>query len=100
MAKIFIFKKYLLTPDQVKKNLVPTEACEKKSSLTWSDLQLKNKSQVQIEGIPQGNVVSPTCSILKINKIVAQLPIENIFQMLLYKYDLQISYCHPNWNVP
>ena len=30
-------------------------------------------TKVQTEGIPQGNVVSPTFLLLKINKVVAQL---------------------------
>ena len=46
--------------------------------------------KVQTEGIPKVSVVSPVFSILKINKIVAQLQGDKRFQILLYLDDLQI----------
>ena len=61
--------------------------------------EILSDAKVQTEGLPQGSVVSPTCFILKIKKIIAQLSIENIFQIKLYVDELQISYCHPNWRV-
>ena len=33
------------------------------------------------------------------NKSVAQLPNDNMFQISLYMEDLQISYCRPNWKI-
>ena len=56
-------------------------------------------TKVQTERIPQGSVVSPTFFILKINKIVAQLPNDNRFQVSPYMDGLQISYRYPNWKV-
>ena len=45
-------------------------------------------TKVQTEGLPQGNVVSPTFFILKTSKIVAKLPNGNRFQLSLYMDDL------------
>ena len=56
-------------------------------------------AKVQAEGKPQGSVVCPTFFILKINKIVAQLPNDNRFLISLSMDDLQISYRYPNWMV-
>ena len=38
-------------------------------------------TKVQTEGTPQGSVVSPIFFILKMNKIIAKLPNDNIYQM-------------------
>ena len=42
--------------------------------------EVLSDTKVQTEGKFQGSVVSPTFFILKINKIVAKLPNDNIFQ--------------------
>ena len=41
--------------------------------------EILSDTKVQIEGIPQGSVVIPTFSRLKINKTVAELLIDNRF---------------------
>ena len=56
-------------------------------------------TKVQIEGIPQGNVVIPIFFILKIKNIVAQLSNDNRYQISLYMDDLQMSYLHPSLKV-
>ena len=61
--------------------------------------KILSDTKVQTEGIPQGSVVSPTFFILKINKIVANLPNDNRFQISLYIDDLQISYRDLDWKV-
>ena len=56
-------------------------------------------TKVQTEDIPRGSVVSPTLLILKINKIVAQLPNDNRFKISLYKEDLLLFCHHPNLKI-
>ena len=61
--------------------------------------EILSDAKVQIEHIPQGSVFSPKFLLLKMNKIVAQLPNDNIFQISLCMDDLQMSYRHPNRRV-
>ena len=61
--------------------------------------EITSETKVQTEGILRGSVVSLTFFILKINKIVAQVPNYNSFQISFYMDDLQITFRHPNWNV-
>ena len=68
-------------------------------SFKVKDNKILSDTKVRTEGIPQGNVVSPTFFILKINKTVAKFPNDNRFQISLYMDDIQIYYCHPNWKV-
>ena len=53
--------------------------------------EILSDTEVQLEGIYQGTVVSPIFLILKINKNAAHLPNDNRFQISLYMDDLQIS---------
>ena len=61
--------------------------------------EILSVTKFRTEGVPQGSVVIPTFFILKINKILAQLPNNNRFQMSLDMDDLCISYRHSNWKV-
>ena len=61
--------------------------------------EIRSDTKVQTEGIRQRSVVIPTFFTLKINKIVAKLPIDKIYQLYFYMYDLQISYRHQDLKV-
>ena len=50
----------------------------------------------QENGIPQGSVLSPTLFIVKINKILANLPNNNKLNYFLYMDDLLLTASHPN----
>ena len=50
----------------------------------------------QKEGIPQGSVISPTLFILRINKLIKQIPDHERFQKSLFMDDLQVSYRSPD----
>ena len=71
----------------------------KPRSLKVKVKEFLSDTKVQTEDISQGSVVSPTFFILKINKIVAQLPNDNRFQISLYMDVLKMSYRHPKWRV-
>ena len=59
--------------------------------------EILSETKIQTEAIPQGNVVTPSFCILRINKIAAQLPNDNRFRISLHMDDLQVSYRHPYW---
>ena len=61
--------------------------------------EILSDTKVKKEGTPQGAVISPRFFILKINKVIAQLPNYYKFQTSLYIDDLQITYRHPNCNI-
>ena len=66
-------------------------------SFTVKVNEFLSDTKAQTETIPQGSVVYPTLFILKINRIAAQLPNYNRFQISLYMNNLQISYRYLNW---
>ena len=68
----------------IKKNFVEPSSFKVKVNEIPSDAKAKT------EGIPQGRAVSLKIFMLKINKIVAQFPNDNRFQISLYMFDLQI----------
>ena len=58
--------------------------------------EILSDTKVQTKGKPHGSVLSPTFSILKINKILVKLPNDNRLQISLHMDDLQLSYRYRN----
>ena len=61
--------------------------------------KILSDTKVKTEGIHQRSVLSPTIFILKINKIEAQFPNDNRFQISVYMDDLHTSHRHQYWEV-